>query len=402
MRTSTASLLAVGLCGGLAVHLVAAPAAADDGKEDLRQDQPGLEAVGAPDSWERNRGSGATVAVLDTGVDGSHPDLKDQVTSSDDVTGQDLEPGDDGYGEHGTGLAGIIAASGHGREHTGGVMGVAPEAEILSVRVAADEDLGAGDSIADDALQRGIDHAVEEGAVVITLPADAGSGDGEREAVERAVRSGVLVVAPGESALAGHENVLGVGAVDDDLRPTGDNGDGVALRAPGNDVPTLAPDNAYARLNGGAPAAAFVAGAAALIRAENPQLLPGQVTDALVNSAQPAADSGDTGVLHVPDATAAAAETAEDIPLYDESLVQEDDEPLVPMWAWWAGGALLLVLLVLFAFRLVRARRDPYGIRSAEAGTENTAAGTAPENTDTGRAGRRKRGRRRSRRAARE
>lgn len=391
MRTSTTGLLAAGLCGALTVHLMAAPPAISDHEHDLRHDQPGLETVGAADVWDRNRGGGVTVAVLDTGVDDSHPDLRDRVTVGDDLTGQDREPGDDGYGERGTGVAGIIAASGHGQEHSGGVMGVAPDAEILSVRVAADE--GAGGEVSDEALRRGINHAAAEGAQVITLPADGSEelGEGEREAAQRAVRAGALVVAPAGSALAGQENVLGVGAVDGDRRTvdgSGNGGGNVALRAPGTDVSTLAPDSGYTRISGDAAAAAFVAGAAALIRAEHPQLLPDQVSEALTNDAE---------VLNVPDAVEAAGATAEDIPLYDESLLSEEEDPLVPVWAWWAGGALLLVLLVLLVVWLGRSRSDPYGVREA-AGKDRGQ----PDETGQRRAARRRRGRRRAPRAPHE
>ncbi|WP_393916438.1 S8 family serine peptidase [Halostreptopolyspora alba] len=391
MRTSTTGLFAAGVCGALTVHLTAVPPATADSEHDLRHDQPGLETVGAAETWDLNRGGGITVAVLDTGVDDSHPDLRGRVTLGDDLTGQDLEPGDDGYGERGTGVAGIIAASGHGQEHSGGVLGVAPDAEILSIRVTRDEDASAGGEVSDEALRRGINHAASEGAQVIALPASGGEdiGDGEREAVRHAVRTGALVVAPAGSALAGQENVLGVGAVDGDLRPV-DGGDGehVALRAPGTDIATIAPDNGYTRLSGSAAAAGFVAGAAALIRAEHPQLLPGQVSDALVN---------DSEVLRVPDAVEEAGTIAEDIPLYDEDLVPEDEDPLVPVWGWWAGGALLLVLLVALAVWLGRSRSDPYGVR--EAAGEDPGH---PAESGQGRATRRRRGRRRAHRATSE
>ncbi len=400
MRTSAPRLLAAGLCGALAAHLVAPPSATADGQQNLRLDQPGLEAVGAPDAWDQNQGGGITIAVLDTGVDDSHPDLADQVTVTDDFTGQDRGPGDDGYGEHGTGLAGIVAASGHGQEHVGGVMGVAPESDILSVRVADDAGSGAGNSgVADDALQRGIDHAAAEGARVILLPESAQDGEAERSAVRSAVHNGALVVAPASSPLAGHEDVLGAGAVDTDLVPAGSSSENVALYAPGSEVAALAPDRDYTKLDGAAPAAAFVAGAAALVRADNPQLLPDQVASALVDGAQPAATESEAGVLHVPGAAATAGDTAEDVPLYDESLAADDD-PLIPVWAWWAGGALLLMVAVGVVIWLARPRSDPYGVTEPENTADTTPSGAQPGEPGPGRGRRRKGGRRRTGRAA--
>ncbi|WP_052745687.1 S8 family serine peptidase [Allosalinactinospora lopnorensis] len=380
----------------MAVHLAAAAPAAAGGQQDLRYDQQGLQTVGAAEAWERNRGSGIAVAVLDTGVDDSHPDLEGGVAIGDDFTGQELGTGDGGYGEHGTALAGIIAASGHGQEHSGGVLGVAPEAEILSVRVAADG--GEDPEVSEEALERGIRYAVSEGAQVIMLP-DSDAGEEEQKAVGHAARNGVVVVAPVGSGLADHDRVLAVGAVDNGLasqEAAAGNG-GAALSAPGTEVPAPAAGGGYTEVNGDAAAAAFVAGAAAMLRAEHPQLLPGQITEALVEGAQPAAGEDGIGVLHVPGAMAAAGETAEDVPLYNEDLVaDEDEDPLVPMWAWGVGGAVLLIVLIAVgAVRMNRSLSNPYDLPRRD----DAAQPAEPAEADAGRTG--GRGRRRGRRRAR-
>ncbi|MDA8369262.1 MAG: S8 family serine peptidase [Nocardiopsaceae bacterium] len=384
--------VALGVCGSVLAAQVAAAAPAAAGQQDLRYDQWGLEAIGAAAAEAPSQGAGITVAVLENGVVDTHPDLKDAVTIGTDFTGRELKPGDDGYGDPGTGLAGIIAARGHGKEHIGGVVGVAQEAEILSVRVRSDS---RGSTETARELAEGIRYAVGEGARVITLPVgeNAEGDDSVQQAISYADRSGVLVVAPGgdggteggKAYPAAYDGVFAVGAVDADLRLAdfSSRQDGIALAAPGVEVRTISADGGYTTASGTAEAAAFVAGAAALIRAEHPQLLPEQVSDALTSGAQPpvegegAAGYG-AGVLNAADAVAAAGSTAEDIPLFDEDLAEQADDSAIPAWAPWAAGAgLAAVVLVVVAVLWRRSMADPY--RLAPRGTaRRKAAAAAP------------------------
>ncbi|MFC3998493.1 S8 family serine peptidase [Nocardiopsis sediminis] len=423
MRTSAAGTRSARAAGAAAAATaiavsLAPPAAGDTGAE-LRVDQWGMDAIGATDAAVETPGDGITVAVLGSGVDDGHPDLRDTVTIGRDFTGQDLAPGDDGYGGS-TGAAGIIAASGHGREFTGGIIGVAPAADILSVRVEpGDGGTGAGSVDTAAALADGIRYAAAEGAQILALPESAAEGavsdPGVQEAIDTVAHRGVLVVVPagpgatgaaGTTADAGTGDdsgpgpVLTVGAFGEDGALTADSpgGDSVTLAAPGAAVETLDAGEGYTTADGTVPAAAFVAGAAALIRAEHPQLLPGQVADALVEGAAAPAGGGGpgygAGLLDVPGALDAAGTAAEDVPLYDEDLAAAAEDPFLPPWALWTGAAVLALLLAAVATVLVRrSTANPYGLPS-----RSTAAATETAGADSGRAqaatarGRRRRG----------
>ncbi|MFD8961558.1 S8 family serine peptidase, partial [Streptomyces anulatus] len=109
----------------------AAPAHADA----IRDQQWALDAMHTDRAWKTTRGQGVTVAVLDTGVDDAHPDLTGQVLPGKDLVGFGAARGDSSWALHGTAMAGIIAGRGNGPGRSDGVLGIAPEARILPVRV---------------------------------------------------------------------------------------------------------------------------------------------------------------------------------------------------------------------------------------------------------------------------
>ncbi|TDQ55165.1 S8 family serine peptidase [Actinorugispora endophytica] len=392
--TRTGTLIALGACAAVVAGPLTVPAAAD--VADLRYDQWGLETVGASQVWETTRGAGVTVALLDTGVDTEHPDLG-SVTAGPDLTGQDLAPGSEHYGVHGTMMAGIVSASGHGVEHSGGVMGVAPDADLLSVRVALDEDDpergdfpgGAGSG---SALAEGIRYAVDQGAQVVSVSlADANAGsegrEDEQRAIDNALANGVVVVVSGGDGgvdggpayPAAYEGVLAVGSVGEDglVSDFSSRQDHIALTAPGEEIIAPAPNSEYLAATGSSAAAAFTSGVAALIRSRYPQLNPEQVTEALLSgSVLPEGAEGQpgygAGVLNAPRAMAAADVIAADVPAFDPEIAEElADRPLVPTWALWAGGAVLAVVLAVAGGLLLRRRlSNPYDLPPREAPPE--------------------------------
>ncbi|PSK99651.1 subtilase family protein [Murinocardiopsis flavida] len=366
------------IAAATAVLLSAHPAAADTGGG-LRMDQWGLDTVGAAEAWRQSEGSGVTVAVLDTGVRDDHPDLTDAVTHGDDTTGQDRDPGDPEYGDRGTRTAGLVAARGHGREHTGGVMGVAPDARILSVRVAADADDPKAGGVAEDAQARGVRSAVADGAQVIALtagPVPKGARAGLSEAVGYARRNGVVVVqAAGPGAPKGALSVRSAAQ--------GAAAGGGGLSAPGEQVETTKAGGGYGTASGNGAAAAFAAGTAALIRSAHPQLRPSQVAEAITKGA-------DNGMLSAPGALDAAGATAKDVPAFDPDLADEtEDSAILPAWAFWlAGGVLAVILATVGVFLLRRTTSNPYDLPPRADGSDG------PEQRDPPR--RRGRGRRRA------
>ena len=136
-------------------------------------------------TWPRTEGAGITVAVLSTGVDPRFPDLAGSVTTGPDYTYSGRTAGGPLWGINGTGVAAAIAGHGHGAGRAEGLLGVAPAAKILSVRVTLEynDPLNSDQAIArrlPGAIASGIIYAVDHGARVIDLPLDPGTAGADR------------------------------------------------------------------------------------------------------------------------------------------------------------------------------------------------------------------------------
>jgi type VII secretion-associated serine protease mycosin len=269
-------------------------------------EQPQLQAVEAPAAWRLSQGRGVTVAVLDTGVDATAADLAGSVTTGPDYTLGADPPGYQPPHLHGTFIASLIAGHGSGPSDDGGIIGVAPAARVLSVRVILDDQepgLGVYNSNPRyaDAIDDGIRYATQHGAQVINM--SLGTGDatrGMQAALGYAVSHGVLVVAsagnsgrPGPgytpySYPAAFTGVVSVAAVDQagQRASFSDQNSSVELSAPGVSIIGAGPGGDYLQASGTSPASAFVAGVAALIRSAYPRLSPAQVAQALISSAR--------------------------------------------------------------------------------------------------------------------
>lgn len=310
------------LTGTLLVLLPLPTAHADN----IRDRQWSLEKVGAQEAWKTTKGEGVTVAVLDTGVDGSHPDLEGAVLKGKDVVGFGAGEGDRAWARHGTAMAGIIAGRGHGPQKGSGVLGIAPEAHILPVRVLledGDSQRKKARSTRSGALAEGIRWATDEGADVINLSlgddsASAHADPKEDAAIRYALRKGVVVVASagngGEkgdrvSYPAAYPGVIAVTAVDryDARAPFSTRRWYATVSAPGKDVVIADPDGTYYQGWGTSAAAALVSGIAALVRAAYPELSPAQVKQLLADTARgtPAGGRSDALGTGVVDAAAA-------------------------------------------------------------------------------------------------
>ena len=251
LRLLAALLVLLPVAAPLAAH--ADPASPDP----LRSKQWGLDRIQAEAAWPMSTGAGVVIAILDTGVDLTHPDLSsnllgpgaDFVTANCDPAGKKCSPAQDRNG-HGTHVAGIAAAS---TNNGIGISGVAPAAGILPVRVLDSNGRGQTQRIA-----AGIDYAVVAGAQVINLSLSFVSLEGEvarirgnmrplYEAVDRAFEAGaVVVVAAGNDSVplcaepAAHPRVVCVGATNsNDMRAWYSNGDATGQRyyvsAPGGE-----------------------------------------------------------------------------------------------------------------------------------------------------------------------
>ena len=262
-------------------------------------------------AWQTTEGAGITVAVLSTGVAAGHPDLAGSVSTGPDFTGSGRTAGGAFWGTDGTEVAGVIAGHGHGTGGESGILGVAPTAKILSIRVNLEynDPLNSDAAIArrlPAAIADGITYAVDHGARVIDLPLDpgtagltgqgdsaaAGGSQAEQAAVAYALRKNVVLVAPaGDDALgrglvnypAAYPGVIAVGAVarDGQLAPFSSRHSYVSLTAPGVDLMAATPPDDYARISSTSTSSGIVAGVAALILSRFPHLTVAQVTQAL-------------------------------------------------------------------------------------------------------------------------
>jgi membrane-anchored mycosin MYCP len=254
-------------------------------------------------AWPFSTGQGVTVAVVDSGVDADHPQLRQpgKVLRGRDFFLVGTLPGNYDCVSHGTAVAGIIAA---GAAQGIGFQGVAPGARILPVRISDREtgDNGQTQTIDPVVLARGIKYAVDQGAKVINLSM---SGDQDqpavRQAVAYAVKRDVVVVAAvgnrqqGDSARfpsypASYAGVLGVGAIDiNGARASSSQiGPYVDIVAPGASVLGTTRVSGHSYLDGTSFAAPFVAGTAALVRSAWPKLTAAQVIQRLLATASPA------------------------------------------------------------------------------------------------------------------
>lgn len=273
----------------------------------------GRDMINAPEVWAQGyTGQGIVVAVIDTGVDYHHSDLDGNIwVNSDEIAGNGIDDDGNSYiddvrgwdfvdndsdpmdtDNHGTHVAGIIAAENNGT----GITGVAYNAQIMPVRV-----LGPNGGLQTD-ISAGIRYAVDNGANVINLSL-AGNYTSEIEsaAIQYAAENGVVVVMaasndgdpqPDYPGYYATDWGIAVGAVDNtNTMADFSNQAGTTpldyVVAPGVDILSTIRDDFYQAFNGTSMAAPHVAGVAALILNANSSLTPTQVEDIITATANP-------------------------------------------------------------------------------------------------------------------
>ncbi|WP_453996290.1 S8 family peptidase [Bacillus nitroreducens] len=240
----------------------------------------GVQLVQAPSLWdEDSQGEGIVVAVIDTGIDTMHPDLKGRVIAGRNFTTDykgDPDVFEDNNG-HGTHVSGTIAAS----LNNDGVVGVAPKAQILALKALTGDGAGRYEWII-NAIRYAIDWRGPNQERVRVISMSLGGPQDVpdmHKAIQEAVNQDIsVVVAAGnegdaledtfEYAYPGAYNeVISVGAVSMDLRlaPFSNTHTEIDLVAPGVDVLSTYPDQKFAKLTGTSMAAPHVAGAIALL-----------------------------------------------------------------------------------------------------------------------------------------
>jgi thermitase len=232
----------------------------------LYPDQWALPVIGAPDAWEALPPDAPTitVAVIDSGICAEHPDLTGRIGDGWDFLENDPVPQDD-FG-HGCAVAGVIAAN---PNNGVGIIGVAPNAQIMPLRVLNAQGVGTYSDVA-----AAIVYAADNGAEIVNLSLGGSSPSGILEdAVNYATSRGVMVIAAAgntgqEGVLypAAYEPVIAVASVDPDLQRSSFSSYGpeVDLLAPGRDIVTTQNGGSYGLMNGTSFAAPHVAGIAVL------------------------------------------------------------------------------------------------------------------------------------------
>jgi subtilisin family serine protease len=301
---------------GAARAATASPRAVDDARQDEQWAFSPTSVLDVPGAWELSQGAGVTVAIVDTGTKLDHPDLAPNIWTNfgevpgngvdddhngfvDDVHGVDLTTtaagqrlaDDNGHGTH---VAGIVAAAANGS----GVVGVAPKARIMTVKVMDANGAGTTGGVAD-----GIRYAAANGARIINLSLQGDSPDPNlAAAIAAAGAAGVLIIAaagndgrdidaqPAYPAAIPAPNLIAVAAT----TPT--NGRDIAdfsnfgaltvqLAAPGDQILSTSFTGGYVQESGTSMAAPMVAGVAALMASANPRLGPEQLRALLLQNA---------------------------------------------------------------------------------------------------------------------
>ena len=307
--TGLAAVLTVLGVMGFAPAIATAGAPAGHGNT-VRDREWWLAGLHVQQAWQKTEGSGITVAILGTGVDASYPGLAGSVITGPDYTGSGRAPGSPYWGVEGTAVAGVIAS----HESGWGLVGVAPAAKILSVRVTLEfnDPLASDQAISrrlPEAIANGIRYAADHGARVIDLPLDpgtlgltskgdpaaAGGSPAEQAAVGYALSKGIVLVAPaGDDGQgpdlvnypAAYSGVIAVGAIGrtGQLASFSSRRSYTSLTAPGVSLVAATPPSGYGTISSTSTASGIVAGLAALVLSRFPHLTATQVTQALTES----------------------------------------------------------------------------------------------------------------------
>ncbi len=241
------------------------------------------EMINAPQAWNITTGSrNVRIAVLDTGIDANHPNLRNLVNTS---LGRSFVGGGTGDVQgHGTHVAGTIASY-------GSVSGVMQNATLIPVKVLGDN--GSGSMYG---IQQGILYAASVNSDVINMSLGGGGySQGMDDAIRTAVSSGTIVVAAtgndsrgSISYPAAYSGAIAVGSVTSNrTRSSFSNyGQGLELMAPGSNIYSTYPNGQFRTLSGTSMATPHVAGVAGLMRAANPNISVAEARSILQNTAQ--------------------------------------------------------------------------------------------------------------------
>ena len=256
----------------------------------------GVERVNATLAWNNSTGKNVKIAVLDTGISNSHPDLT--VSGGINLVGKLKNNKWNDDNGHGTHVAGIIAA----RNNTIGVVGVAPDAQLYAVKVLD----AYGSGYISDVIE-GIDWAVQNNMDVVSMSLGTATySQALNDTSANAYNAGIILVAAAGNSGDGNlstddvlypakfDSVIAVSAIDyNNITPVWSaDGTEVELAAPGVDIYSAWLNGGYVNASGTSMAAPFVSGVAALIKSKNLSMTPQEIRHTLDYNA---IDLGDPG-----------------------------------------------------------------------------------------------------------
>lgn len=248
----------------------------------------GVARIEAPEVWETTAAEGILVAVLDTGIDYSHPDLVNRYAGGYNVLTNTQDAFDD-HG-HGTHVAGIIAAD----LNEVGLTGVSPQASLYAIKVLSADGTG---YLSD--LIEGIDHAIEKNAAIINFSLGTTYDSSLLESkLQEAAAQGIFMSAAagnsdGDSLLypAGYDSVVAVSATDESDNFASFSSLGAELVAPGVMINSTVPGGGYAQWSGTSMAAPHVSATAALMMSNEQENIRQKLRDSAIDLGPPGKDS---------------------------------------------------------------------------------------------------------------
>lgn len=321
LRRVSTLLVASGLALGVLLPGSFAEAAYADA---VRDRQYWLSELGITQAWNTTRGDGVVIAIIDSGVDATHPDLAGAVIGGTDVSGRGSPSGTEPLGPDGRTHATMVAslAAGRGSAPGVGVIGAAPAASILSISLV----FGPGERSGDDQIAEGVVWAVDNGADIISLSLTRNRIDWPEswdDAFLYAEENDVVVIAAAGNRGSGTDQVaapatmpgvLAVGGINRAGRAStaaSTEGITIGVMAPSEGLIGAVPGGGHRLWQGTSGATPIVAGIAALVRAAHPDLDAAGVINRIISTARPV-----TSVVPDPDygygvIDAAAAVSAE-------------------------------------------------------------------------------------------
>jgi len=270
----------------LSLFATSAQAVTTGGYNDpYRNLQPGLEILQVPQSHRLATGRGVRVAVIDTGLDTKHPELKDRVVGIRNFVDRDLDAFNADV--HGTAVAGVIAAASNNGL---GLVGVAPEASVLGLKACWQSDRAATGALCNTfTLAKALNFAIDQGVDVINLSLGGPQDPLLARLVDKAMEHNTIVVGAASPKWPGGfpAGINGVVAVRNAAESFGSASPVSYLSAPGTQVLSTRPHNEYDFYSGSSFSAAQVAGVSALIRERKPDASGAAVLDLLTTTAAP-------------------------------------------------------------------------------------------------------------------